>query len=124
MAKLTAVPDRPNPEGTDPPDWPELRASFSLAMRSVRRSPRTISTYLEGCDKFAAFLAERSPGRLIEEATRDDLRAFLVALEDASAAPNSVATRHRALRALFKFMTSEEIIAVNPMRAIPAPSIT
>jgi integrase/recombinase XerD len=124
MVKLAAVPDQPVPEGAGPPDWPELRTSFALAMRTPRLSPRTIATYLEGCDQFARFLAERSPGRLVEHVTRDDLRAFLVSLEDRGLKPNSVATRHRALRALFKFMVSDEIIVTNPMAAIPTPRIT
>jgi site-specific recombinase XerD len=93
-------------------------------MRQARRSPRTIATYLEGCDQFAAFLATRSPGRLVEHTTRDDLRAFLVSLEERGLKPNTSATRHRALRALFKFMVGEEIITTNPMGAIPTPSIT
>jgi integrase/recombinase XerD len=122
---LSAVPDpRPQDLGVVPEDWPDLRASFVLSLRAARRSPTTIKTYVEGTDAFAAFLHERSPGRLVEAATRDDLRAFMVELEDRGLKPNTVATRHRALRALFKFATSEEIIATNPMAAIPTPSIT
>jgi site-specific recombinase XerD len=116
--------DQPVPPDLVPDDWPELRASFLLGMRAARRSPRTIATYAEGCDSFARFLAQRSPGRPVEQTTRDDLRAFLVALEDRGLAPNTLATRHRALRALFKFMRSEEIIDVDPTRAIPTPQIT
>jgi site-specific recombinase XerD len=36
---------------------------------------------------------------------------------------NAIATRHRALRALFKFMVADEVIVENPMAAIPTPSI-
>jgi site-specific recombinase XerD len=107
-----------------PEDWPDLRASFLLGLRAARRSPRTIEGYAGSCDAFAAFLAERSPGRPVEATTRDDLRAFLVSLEDRGNAPNTIATRHRGLRALFKFLTSEEIIPADPMRTIPTPSIT
>ena len=107
-----------------PEDWAELRASFLLSLRAARRSPRTIAGYAGSCDYFARFLVQRSPGRLVEEATRDDLRAFLVSLEEKGNAPNTVATRHRGLRALFKFLTAEEVIDTDPMRAIPTPSIT
>jgi integrase/recombinase XerD len=125
MARLSAVPDpQLHDLGVVPEDWPDLRASFVLSLRAVRRSPTTIRTYLDGCDTFARFLAERSPGRLVEDATRDDLRAFLVDLADRGLKPNTVATRHRGLRALFKFATAEEIIDVDPMRTIPTPSIT
>lgn len=123
---LKAVPNPPEASAPAPvpDDWPELRASFLLGLRAARRSPRTVQGYAGSCDLFARFLAQRSPGRLVEEATRDDLRAFLVELEDRGNAPNTLATRHRGLRALFKFLTSEEIIASDPMRAIPTPSIT
>jgi site-specific recombinase XerD len=125
VARLSAVPDQLALDAADvPDDWPDLRASFLLSLRATRRSPRTVQGYAGSCDQFARFLAERSPGRLVECTTRDDLRAFMVALEDRGNAPNTLATRHRGLRALFKFLTSEEIIAIDPMRAIPAPSIT
>jgi integrase/recombinase XerD len=111
-------------EPTVPGDWPELRSSFVLGMKVARNSSRTIATYLAGCDGYARFLADTTPGRLVEQTSRDDLRAYLVSLEERGLAPNSMATHHRGLRALFKFMTAEEIIDVDPMRAIPAPSIT
>ncbi len=109
---------------TVPQDWPDLRSSFLLGLRAARRSPRTVEGYAGSCDAFARFLAERSSGRLIEATTRDDLRAFLVSLEEHGNAPNTIATRHRGLRALFKFLASEEIITADPMRTIPTPSIT
>jgi integrase/recombinase XerD len=125
MVKLSAVPDQPaHGLGDVPADWPDLRASFVLALRAARRSPATIRTYLEGCDAFAVFLAERSPGRLVEQATRDDLRAFLVSLEERGLKSNSVATRHSGLRALYAFMVDDEIILSNPMKSVPTPAIT
>jgi site-specific recombinase XerD len=122
---LSAVPDPPASEHSDvPADWPELRASFTLSLRAARRSPRTVETYLQGGDLFARFLHEHAPGRLVEQATRDDLRAFLVDLEERGRRSGTVATRHRALRALYKFMLADEIITMNPMATIPQPSIS
>jgi site-specific recombinase XerD len=125
MARLSAVPDQPahDPDPV-PADWRDLRASFVLALRAARRSPATVATYTDGCDQFARFLHEHAPGRLIEQATRDDLRGFLVDLEDRGRAPGTVAARHRALRALYKFLKAEEIIETDPMRAIPSPTVT
>jgi integrase/recombinase XerD len=121
---LRAVPDQPaHDHGDVPDDWRELRASFVLALRAAKRSPLTITTYLDGVDAFARFLAERAPGRLVEQATRDDLRAFLVSLSDRGLSDNTIGARHRSLRALFKFMLADEIITTNPMLQIPVPQV-
>jgi integrase/recombinase XerD len=123
--RLSAVPDQPPAELDHvPADWPALRASFVLSLRAAKRSPATVTTYCDGVDAFAAFLHERAPDRLVEAATRDDLGAFLVELADRGLSDNTVATRHRALRALYKFMLGEEIIVANPMKQIPVPQIT
>jgi site-specific recombinase XerD len=122
---LAAVPDpQPLDHGDLPADWPDLRRSFVLSLRATRRSPRTVETYLQGCDAFARFLHEHEPGRLVEQASKDDLRAFLVDLQDRGRKPGTVATRHRALRALFRFATEEGVITTNPMATIPQPAIS
>jgi integrase/recombinase XerD len=125
MVRLSAVPGVAQVDTGDAPgDWADLRASFVLAMRAARRSPTTIKTYAQQCDGYLGWFASQAPGRLVEDSTRDDLRGYLVALEERGLKPNSVATVHRSLRALFKFMASEEIITKNPMASIPTPSIT
>src|SRR5262245_63954979 len=102
MARLAAVPDpAPVPERTGPPDWPELRTDFKLAMRQALAA-RTIETYLTQCDAYARWLGESVPGRPVQASTRSDLRGYLVALAERGLADNSRATAHRALRALFK----------------------
>jgi site-specific recombinase XerD len=121
---LAAVPDPPALDPAHAPDWPELAESFAMALRIAGRSPRTIETYIEGCERFAAWLATEHPGKLIEQASTAELRVFLGSLADAGNAPNTIATRHRALRALFGFLTTEQIVADDPMRKIPTPSIT
>lgn len=124
MPKPKKPPREPEPPAPVPDDWPDLRASFLLGMRSTRRSPRTITNYAGSCDTYARWLAAHSPGRLVADSTRDDLRGFLVDLEDRGNAPNTISTRHRGLRALFKFLAAEEVIEADPMRQIPAPQIT
>jgi site-specific recombinase XerD len=124
MKRLSAVPDGP-PEPTDsPPGWPDLRASFVLSLRAARRSERTVSTYLEGVDGFAAFLGAHAPGKPVEAATRDDLRGYLVDLAERGRKPSTLATRHGALRALFRVLVEDEIITEDPMRSVKAPQIT
>jgi site-specific recombinase XerD len=125
MVRLSAVPDpQPHDSGPVPADWPEVRVDFRLALRSVNRSDRTIATYLGQSDAYARWLVENAPDRLVAQSTRSDLRGYLVALQDRGLAPNSVSTAHRALRALFKFLAADEIIATNPMKEIPAPRIS
>jgi site-specific recombinase XerD len=124
MSNLHAVPDQPAEHLDVPADWPELRASFVLSLRAAQRSKSTIATYTDGLDLFATFLADIAPGRLVEQATRDDLRSFFVGLRDRGLSDNTIGTRHRALRALFKFMAAEDIIETDPMRQIPVVKIT
>jgi site-specific recombinase XerD len=126
MTKLTAVPDH-LPElqpGEVPPGWPELRKSFMLGLRVAGRTDATRTTYGDSVDAFARWYAEHAPGRPVEYATRDDLRGFLVWMEDRGLTANTRATRFRALRALYKFVVSDEIIPASPMANITTPRVT
>jgi Phage integrase, N-terminal SAM-like domain len=73
--------------------------SFERHLRAENRSEHTIASYLESLRQAEAFLAGR--GRSLVDARREDLEAFLGELLQRRA-PETVATRYRRLRGLYR----------------------
>lgn len=61
-------------------DIETLARSFVRALRAANRSPRTIDTYLEAVEQFAAFLASERLPLYVASVGRDHVRAFIEAL--------------------------------------------
>jgi integrase len=103
------------------PDYrPSLIRSFERHLRAENRSEHTIASYLESLRQAEAFLAGR--GRSLVEARREDLEAFLGELLQRRA-PETVATRYRRLRVLYRWLEAEEEIATNPMAKMRPPIV-
>ena len=95
------------------PDYrPSLVRSFERHLRAENRSEHTIASYLERLRQAEAFLAGR--GRSLLDARREDLEAFLGELLGRRA-PETVATRYRRLRVLYRWLEEEEEIPASPM---------
>ena len=97
-----------------------LLRSFERHLRAENRSEHTIASYLESLRQAEAFLASR--GRSLIDARREDLEAFLGDLLRRRAA-ETVATRYRRLRVLYRWLEEEEEILVNPMARMKPPII-
>jgi site-specific recombinase XerD len=97
-----------------------LLRSFERHLRAANRSERTIASYLESLRQVEAFLASR--GCSLIDARREDLEAFLGDLLRRRAA-ETVATRYRRLRVLYRWLEEEEEILVNPMARMKPPII-
>jgi site-specific recombinase XerD len=95
-----------------------LLRSFSRSLRTANRSQRTIDSYLETAEQLAAF----HPGVDFEEMTRHHVDAY-VGQYLATHKPAGAAVRFRALRRLFNWMVSEELIELSPMRKMRQPSV-
>jgi site-specific recombinase XerD len=103
------------------PDYrPSLVRSFERHLRAENRSEHTIASYLESLRQAEAFLASR--GRSLVDARREDLEAFLGELLQRRA-PETVATRYRRLRVLYRWLEEEEEIAANPMAKMRPPIV-
>jgi site-specific recombinase XerD len=97
-----------------------LLRSFERHLRAENRSEHTIASYLESLRQAEAFLAGR--GRSLVDARREDLEAFLGELLQRRAA-ETVATRYRRLRVLYRWLEEEDEIMANPMAKMKPPII-
>jgi site-specific recombinase XerD len=103
------------------PDYrPSLVRSFERHLRAENRSEHTIASYLESLRQAEAFLAGR--GRSLLDAHREDLEAFLGELLQRRA-PETVATRYRRLRVLYRWLEEEEEIPASPMARMKPPIV-
>jgi site-specific recombinase XerD len=97
-----------------------LLRSFGRHLRAENRSEHTIASYLDSLCQAEAFLAGR--GRTVVDARQEDLEAFLGELLQRRA-PETVATRYRRLRVLYRWLEEEDEITVNPMAKMKPPII-
>jgi site-specific recombinase XerD len=97
-----------------------LLRSFERHLRAENRSEHTIASYLESLRQAEAFLAGR--GRSLLDARREDLEAFLGDLLRRRA-PETVATRYRRLRVLYRWLEEEEEIAASPIARMRPPIV-
>jgi site-specific recombinase XerD len=97
-----------------------LLRSFERHLRAENRSEHTIASYLDSLCQAEAFLAGR--GRTLVDARREDLEAFLGELLQRRAA-ETVATRYRRLRVLYRWLEEEDEITANPMAKMKPPII-
>jgi site-specific recombinase XerD len=97
-----------------------LLRSFERHLRAENRSEHTIASYLDSLRQAEAFLASR--GHSLLDARREDLEAFLGELLRRRA-PETVATRYRRLRVLYRWLEEEDEIAANPMAKMKPPII-
>jgi site-specific recombinase XerD len=97
-----------------------LLRSFERHLRAENRSEHTIASYLDSLCQAEAFLAGR--GRTLVDARREDLEAFFGELLQRRA-PETVATRYRRLRVLYRWLEEEDEITANPMAKMKPPII-
>jgi site-specific recombinase XerD len=99
---------------------PSLVRSFERHLGAENRSEHTIASYLDSLCQAEAFLAGR--GRTLVDARREDLEAFLGELLQRRA-PETVATRYRRLRVLYRWLEEEDEITADPMAKMKPPII-
>lgn len=108
------------------PDTPterldDLAAVFSRHLRAEGCAPRTVVLYNQGIDQFAAWLAAHDRPQTAASLTRRTLEAFLADLAD-RVAPNTVATRYRALRRFCRWCAAEGELPANPLEGTKPPA--
>src|ERR671919_563349 len=97
-----------------------LLRSFERHLRAENRSGHTIASYLDSLCQAEAFLSGR--GRTLVDARREDLEAFLGELLRRRA-PETVATRYRRLRVLYRWLEEEPEITASPMARMRPPIV-
>jgi integrase/recombinase XerC len=90
---------------------------FDLHLRAERSlSPHTVRAYASDLRQFAALCGAPAPAKL----RADDVRRFLAERHGQDAA-SSLGRKLAALRAFFRFLVREGVLAADPSAGIPAP---
>ncbi len=96
--------------------------SFGRHLRASNHSPRTVKSYLEACQQFAAFiLAKRMPAT-VAGVRREHVEAFIQDQLD-RLSPASAAVRHRSLVQFWKWLVDEGEIKESPMARMRPPKV-
>jgi integrase/recombinase XerC len=100
-------------------------ASFLTHIRDERQlSPRTVTAYSRDLDELRAFLGNYygDPGWRWENVDRLAIRSFMGdCMGRRGLAKRSVARKLSSIRAFYRFLHVEEIVARNPARGVRAP---
>lgn len=102
------------------PAFESLAESWELALDGDSYAPRTIASYRRGLRSFAAWMAEHRPGCAPEEATRNDVRGWLVAVRDATSS-GTARSWFPAVRHFYGWMVAEGEAGTNPTEGIRTP---
>ena len=116
---LSASIETPGAEGVN------MLRSFSLHLRALNLSPRTVETYLESTSQFLAFLKDRGMPTAPNNIRREHIESFIVyLLEDRGLKSSTANNRHRGIQALFKWLVEEGDITRSPMERMKPPKVT
>jgi site-specific recombinase XerD len=103
-------------------DIASLAASWRRALRAQNKSTATLSGYLDGVERFAAFLTHSGMPRVVAHISREHVELF-IAEQLEHRAPATARTRYRSLQQFFKFLLEEGEIRVSPMANMRPPTI-
>ncbi len=92
-----------------------------LSMLSAERgaAANTIEAYAADLDRFRSFLSANNVA--LQDATPDDVQAYLGALASEGQASTSRARRLSSLKQFYRFLVAEEVIADNPTSMLQGP---
>jgi site-specific recombinase XerD len=102
------------------PSLDDLPASFELYLRASNKSRRTIETYREALDGFAAHL-QATTKRPLDQARREDVEGWMTVLL-ARWKPATAHNRYRGLHAFYRWLEEEEDIP-SPMAKMRPPAV-
>jgi len=99
-----------------------LALSWRRALRAQNKSPRTISGYLDGLERFGEFVRARRLPMKVADLTREHIEMFIAdQLERLS--PATARTRYRSLQQFFRYLLEEGEVRESPMRNMTPPAI-
>jgi integrase/recombinase XerC len=102
----------------------ELYISYLQYERNA--SPHTIRNYRSDLRQFRDFLAQGQANAAVDVKRVDPLRirGFLASLFDRERKKSSIARKLAAVRAFFKFLARERLLAQNPAAAVSTPRLS
>jgi site-specific recombinase XerD len=95
-----------------------LLTSWRRSLRARNRAPRTIQSYTEAVDQFAAHAGVDDPTKV----TPDMIAGWLAHVVETKS-PATAANRYRSLRVFFTWLEDEEEIDRSPMARMKAPTV-
>ena len=107
---------------TSPRTLSRLAESFRYHLKASNLSPATLVVYTRAVADFDAFVAEHDLPQEVGAIERQHIESFLASvLEDH--APATAATKHRGLRAFFRWAEDEGELTSNPMLRVKPPRV-
>jgi site-specific recombinase XerD len=98
----------------------ELHQSWLIELRRQQKSPKTIKTYDEGVRAFLHWCNRTGrPPRL----TRANAAAFITAILDAGASPNTARSRHQAIKRLSAWLAAEGETDTDALAGLTQPRV-
>src|SRR6266571_3874884 len=91
-----------------------LAESFRYHLKAANLAPATLVVYTRAVADFDAFAAERGLPQEVRAIEADHIKSYLAWVLDRNA-PATAATKHRGLRAFFRWAESEGELTENPM---------
>src|SRR5687768_11320263 len=96
--------------------------SWELHLRAQNRSARTLQSYRETCEQFAAFLEAEGRPTALGEIRREDVASWIASLV-ARFRPSTAAVRFRSLQVFWRWAVHEDEVERSPMTGMQAPNV-
>ena len=106
-------------------DWQSGLSGFKSYLRLERSlSANTIDAYLHDVDKLRQFFISRSEDKDLVKISSDDLKDFLVWVNELGMLPPTQARVLSGLKAFFKYMVLDKQISMDPSALLESPKMS
>ncbi|WDL97086.1 site-specific tyrosine recombinase XerD [Alicyclobacillus sp. ALC3] len=102
-------------------DWLTRFMEYLSVERGL--SPNTRESYQRDLETFREWMRKTNAAFLMEQATRKDITAYLLALREAGRASSTISRNLASLRSLYQFLFKESAIAADPTLNVEGPKI-
>lgn len=104
-------------------DLPKLLNGYLIACKVEGKSPKTLEGYCQAISGFVLFVQGNNLPQKVSEISANDVRLFLLSLQERGLSPYSIRTYYRTLKTFFNWLESEGFIKESPMVRIRSPRL-
>jgi len=114
----------------------DLMGNYSLSLKALNRSQRTIDWYLDILRKYFGFLSHSNMLKPVDQMGSQELQAYLLHLQERNRwpenkyieskgklSPFSIQGHARAIKAFWGWLFREGLIGENPLAKFPLPKV-